>query len=101
MKTTLKAAFLVICYIVSLSAESSAQYVYTASDLVHYNWDGHNEMLGVASAIIEYNVSLYYCTNSGAVLERYEDDGEQTDARYGKLRRVMWRAEVRAYRRGR
>lgn len=73
MKSILKVAFLVICYVISLSAESKAS-VYATSETVHYNWNGHNEMLGVASATIEYSVSLYYCTYSEAWLERYEDD---------------------------
>lgn len=37
-----------------------------------------------------------------AELERYEDDGEPIEAdRYAKIKRVMWRAELRLYRRGR
>jgi hypothetical protein len=34
-------------------------------------------------------------------LERYEDDGEPVDVRYGKLRRLLQRAEIRLYRRSR
>lgn len=36
-----------------------------------------------------------------AELERYEDDGDPLDGRYGKLKRAMYYAELRLYRRGR
>lgn len=36
-----------------------------------------------------------------AELERYEDDGDPADDRYLKLKRLMYRAELRLYRRGR
>ncbi len=74
MKGILKVTFLILLYFVSFPAESRAQSVYSASDTVHYNWNGHNEMLGIAWGQSDYNTRLYYCGNSAAFLVRFEDD---------------------------
>lgn len=75
MMNVIRALCVVFLCIICFSKPVKAEINFS-TDVVHYNWDGHNEMLGIALATTDYGSNFYYCGGVQAEFSRIENDIE-------------------------
>jgi len=80
MSRILSAGFITIICVTCLSVRTQAQ-VNTYTDMFRYDWDGHNEMVGVAYTSLDYSANEDYCVYIDNYFYRMEN-GAQVDERY-------------------